>query len=89
MPIFLIDCNGECACDECIHKDKESETIENETGVKMFPEFYTNGNTIYQREKNHEGYAILGINKNNVNNHDEVLENICDLLNNRTLKIEE
>lgn len=86
--IFLIDCKGECACDEgMIDNDELEELKELELEVKTFPEFYKNDNTIYQRTENHSGYKILGINRANVDNYEEVLNNIVDLLNNGTITI--
>lgn len=76
--IFLIDCNGECACDECM--------IEEESEVKTFPEFYANRGVVYQRVNN-DNNEFLSVCIRKQGDRLEIAEQIADLLNNVNIKI--
>lgn len=88
--MFLIDCNGECACAECmIEEGQLSELKELESDTKLFPEFYKLGgfSTGYiwrVRQRVDTGHReIMGVGS------EYISEQIVDLLNNGTIKVEE
>lgn len=85
--IFLIDCNGECACDKCMIDEPNLKG--SKTSVKTFPEFYYSMrgifgySTIYQRQDNGNKELI-----NKIYNED-LAKQIVDLLNDGTIKLRE
>lgn len=86
--IFLIDCNGECACDKCMIDKANLE--DSKTNVKTFPEFYLNNERfIYQRFESSEDKILIVLKDTNIENCKEVGIQLVNLLNNGTIKIEE
>ena len=91
-PRFLIDCNGECACEErMIEEEVLEELKELKSEVKTFPEYYykTNsdllGEKINIRKRIEKGSNIIIRDVSTEN----LAEQIVKLLNNGSIKVED